>query len=1223
MFNRGALNPKKGAGNDIFQKEVLDTKKFLAPKHELDLEKVLEMITPRDHVKKEAISNFYTNKITRLGKEWASTTDPAKRKDFEAKIAALNMWKEQGVEKAAEGEVNKAFRLDFYKWLNGHGEEEDHQKTPWNRQRIPDAEIQAYLKSFTDARYDFIAKLEQLIYKAAPGGRGLEGINEHYLYFKYVIRGGWQNCDEAEFLKDYDRAMAPNHLMHNPYPYKPKIHTTKEIMEHKDFKKDKDCFPKKQISWETSTSSSEGWMMDEEIGGDGGAGGDYLAPSDIKVNKKGKAKAGKIRNTGKQDPNDGELSQFILEADSRRTEREEQRSKALEDSINRQTEIQQATLEQLKILTSELKKPNEPSPQMAAMETGLIGMGQQLQGDIQDLKQSIAKPESPEPTADIVNKPRDDHEEYKKLMVEHHERSLKLQSEMGASVKGLAEESAQTRQEIRNLSDNLARMKVELTTDQIELFKQGDATTLMQGWMDTLSDGLKGNTNELKDMIEKQGQQFVTALAMTKGQEEVEQGSVADSVTTRQNELMDRMANILEIQQQQGKQPVIQALPDIEEVKAQQELMLQQLRSQQNTMEKLASHIGDYVAKPASPQPLSEEGLKQMAESIAGSVTAAMEKFIPPEPQPSPPGQAIPTAVVNVEVPQDLLGSIRDLGKHVTNLAGMQQTQTLAQNAKFEEVVEYLKHLPGANVGKLEESINVMSHKLKESLDRPDASTALAHSLDNLNATLQAEKKPVEVKVDTSGFEKILADMREDNAALRKTTEKSLSRLKNQKLPRLRPTPLMRQPPVVSDTVIAAEEAHLPIPQTTALVTKVEEVINRPTMENIPELQKIAQELQPQVPDATDPEPEVASVSMASHLGNVLGHVGQAVTGAVVSLAVGSGNAIKATAAGVRQYGRKEIKVDTAELAEKLENAMEAEPAILKRPREEEEEQPAKKARTEGPSLYRRISNLVHQDMQDGYVPFAQIPSALRALTSRLTGSSTIEPVESEHISAQATTAYLETSKETLKKAIAAKGRERDLMRREEETALQKFELETKYKVMKKMEEDLKRIELLQAIPPETLQDPGVMQILSADKFVDNLEANKKQPRAHTRAAQRLVSDLRDRLESREDRFMRKILNSLEDSGKESKYTPKNVEPTISQAESFGFEEPKPLSLGPEVPTYEFGSNKPVTKAEAEERMDKGKEKDKGPKAVAKIQKAKRLNVPSQLTGKGGRRVVM
>lgn len=44
------------------------------------------------------------------------------------------------------------------------------------------------------------------IYKANGLG-GLEGIDEHYIYFKYVIRGDWEDIQSAEFLYDFKYAL--------------------------------------------------------------------------------------------------------------------------------------------------------------------------------------------------------------------------------------------------------------------------------------------------------------------------------------------------------------------------------------------------------------------------------------------------------------------------------------------------------------------------------------------------------------------------------------------------------------------------------------------------------------------------------------------------------------------------------------------------------------------------------------------------------------------------------------------------------------------------------------------------------------------------------------------------------------------------------------------------------------------------------------------------------
>jgi DNA repair exonuclease SbcCD ATPase subunit len=240
-YSRGLLNPQKGQGDAQFKQMVSqNTKKFLAPKGDINVEHLLETITPRSNVKSKKIKRYFKKRKQNLRDKLSGNPVPNLRdQDIKNQLAAIEFWRSQGVEDAAESEVNNEFARDFYAWLNGQGKETDHEKTPWDRQRIPDPEVQAYLRSFTDARYEFAEALENLVFKASPGSRGLEGLPEHYLYFKYIVRGEWQHSD-SEFLHDYDRLIRPNTLeMKEPNSHdlrlKDPVRSMNEIMSHEKY----------------------------------------------------------------------------------------------------------------------------------------------------------------------------------------------------------------------------------------------------------------------------------------------------------------------------------------------------------------------------------------------------------------------------------------------------------------------------------------------------------------------------------------------------------------------------------------------------------------------------------------------------------------------------------------------------------------------------------------------------------------------------------------------------------------------------------------------------------------------------------------------------------------------------------------------------------------------------------------------------------------------------
>ena len=109
---------------------------------------------------------------------------------------AFYFWKANLVVDNAQGIVHQEFMRDFWAWLLGRGKESDHKKSPWYRQSLcNDSEVAAYVDAFVTKRHDFQVKL-QLLSMRHP-----VGINQHYLYFKYVVRG--EKPSSSHFLDDW------------------------------------------------------------------------------------------------------------------------------------------------------------------------------------------------------------------------------------------------------------------------------------------------------------------------------------------------------------------------------------------------------------------------------------------------------------------------------------------------------------------------------------------------------------------------------------------------------------------------------------------------------------------------------------------------------------------------------------------------------------------------------------------------------------------------------------------------------------------------------------------------------------------------------------------------------------------------------------------------------------------------------------------------------------
>jgi hypothetical protein len=113
-----------------------------------------------------------------------------------AEQKAFGFWKAQLAVENLKGAVQQEFMRDFWAWLLGRGKESDHEKTPWYRQSLTnDLEVSIYCDTFVKKRADFQIKL-QLLRMRHP-----IGINQTFLYYKYVIRG--EEPDATHFLDDW------------------------------------------------------------------------------------------------------------------------------------------------------------------------------------------------------------------------------------------------------------------------------------------------------------------------------------------------------------------------------------------------------------------------------------------------------------------------------------------------------------------------------------------------------------------------------------------------------------------------------------------------------------------------------------------------------------------------------------------------------------------------------------------------------------------------------------------------------------------------------------------------------------------------------------------------------------------------------------------------------------------------------------------------------------
>lgn len=168
-----------------------DESKYKVGSDPLEIETTLKAMEPtalEEHKEMVQVVNLLIEKAT----------DPEEKK-------GLTIWKTNLEASTIGPHVKKAFVKDFWAWLCGRGRPEDVVKTPWGRQPLTDdPEVEAYVSLFPRKMQAFRLKLFLL------ASRRPLGINECYLYFKYIVRGDVNATDRdeafnSEFLKDWQQ----------------------------------------------------------------------------------------------------------------------------------------------------------------------------------------------------------------------------------------------------------------------------------------------------------------------------------------------------------------------------------------------------------------------------------------------------------------------------------------------------------------------------------------------------------------------------------------------------------------------------------------------------------------------------------------------------------------------------------------------------------------------------------------------------------------------------------------------------------------------------------------------------------------------------------------------------------------------------------------------------------------------------------------------------------
>lgn len=176
--------------------------KFKPPKNPLEMEKALKFIVPKDEDKKRLSRQFIETQIRMLREdaEDLASTDQGWA-SIQAELTAWSFWK--SLQRLEEENIqnDKDFMLDFWAWLQGKGQQSDHDVTPWGRIPPKHPSVIAYLDSFISKKFEYVQELMHLFHF------GPSNLDEFYLYFKFIIRGRNNAWTEDAFLHEWGEFM--------------------------------------------------------------------------------------------------------------------------------------------------------------------------------------------------------------------------------------------------------------------------------------------------------------------------------------------------------------------------------------------------------------------------------------------------------------------------------------------------------------------------------------------------------------------------------------------------------------------------------------------------------------------------------------------------------------------------------------------------------------------------------------------------------------------------------------------------------------------------------------------------------------------------------------------------------------------------------------------------------------------------------------------------------
>jgi hypothetical protein len=175
--------------------------KFRPPRDPFEREADLDRMVPTDEEMNRKVLQWYQRRQREVLESGADG------RQVQAELTALATWQKQAEYMRGKGQVEQDFVADFNRWLLGAGDRKDHQKTPWGRAPSwqHNDSVRTYLEQHINKRYDWRTKLYKLRHSVP------DTVGQHFLYFKYIVRGEETGKDGENFMKDWDDYMEVYH----------------------------------------------------------------------------------------------------------------------------------------------------------------------------------------------------------------------------------------------------------------------------------------------------------------------------------------------------------------------------------------------------------------------------------------------------------------------------------------------------------------------------------------------------------------------------------------------------------------------------------------------------------------------------------------------------------------------------------------------------------------------------------------------------------------------------------------------------------------------------------------------------------------------------------------------------------------------------------------------------------------------------------------------------